>query len=75
MSLRQMPVAQQRERAAMLDEIRLERRLTGEEQSESDSLADALYMREYRARRVEQFGSADAKRRPRNKPLTAGAAI
>lgn len=41
--------AAQRERSAQLDEIRLQRRLTGPEQAEADRLAHCLYMREWRA--------------------------
>lgn len=51
-SLRTMSIAEQRDRAAQLDEIRLQRRLTDAEQDEADRLATANYMRVWRAQQA-----------------------
>lgn len=42
---RQIPLAQQRQRAAQLDEIRRHRPLTDAEHAEADNLAHRAYMR------------------------------
>lgn len=42
-------LSEQLRRAAELDAIRLERRLTPAEQAEADNLADRAYMRQWRA--------------------------
>jgi len=49
----QIPLAQQLQRSAELDAIRLTRKLTAEEQAEADRLADRAYMRAWRARQAE----------------------
>ena len=41
-------IAQQRTRRAELDTLRLRRPLTAEERAEADTLAQRLYMREWR---------------------------
>lgn len=46
---RQMSVADQISRARELDVIRLQRRLTPDEQAEADNLADRAYQRQWRA--------------------------
>lgn len=53
-SARQMPVADQVRRAAELDAIRLQRRLTPREQAEADNLADRAYHRHWRALQRQQ---------------------
>lgn len=51
---RQIPVADQLRRAAELDSIRLQRRLTPREQAEADNLADRAYHRHWRALQRQQ---------------------
>lgn len=53
-SLRRMSVPDQRRRTAELDEIRLQRPLTTSEQAEADRLADAHYLRVWRASQAAQ---------------------
>lgn len=53
-------LAEQRRRVAELDAIRIDRRLTGEEQAEADRLTQRLYMRVYRQRQRERFGPGAA---------------
>jgi hypothetical protein len=48
-----IPLAQQLQRSAELDAIRLARKLTAEEQAEADRLADRAYMRAWRANQAE----------------------
>lgn len=65
-------IAEQRERMRALDTVRLERRLTGPEQAESDRLTQALYMREYRKRNVERFGHWEGPRGLRSAAVRHG---
>lgn len=48
MRARQMPVAEQLRRTAELDAIRVQRRLTTEEQAEADNLTMRAYYRAHR---------------------------
>lgn len=56
MSRRQELLEAQRRRTRELDIIRISRRLTLEEQAESDRLAHAAHMRAWRAAYAEKYG-------------------
>ena len=70
---RRMTIAEQKRRTGELDRLRIERQLTSSEMLEADRLAEAAYFREYRAQRIERFGSMRAHARPRRASLKSGA--
>jgi len=53
-TLRRIPIADQRRRTAELDAIRCRRPLTFAEQAEADRLANAAYLRAWRAQQADR---------------------
>ena len=51
-----MSIAEQRRRATEIEILGRQRRLTGEELAEYDSLAHCSYMRHWRAQQAEKYG-------------------
>lgn len=58
---RSLRLADQRARSAELDAIRLQRRLSIEEQAEADNLADRAYYRAWRAQQREREAAVNAR--------------
>lgn len=71
---RQMAVADQRRRAAELDLVRLQRKLTPAEQAEADNLADRAYQRQWRAMQREHGAMIAACLAEQSRRINGGAA-
>lgn len=71
---RQMTLADQRRRSAELDAIRMQRKLTPEEQAEADNLVQRAYLREWRAMQREHGAMIAARIAAQDHRMNGGAA-